>query len=274
MTDIRTEVDRLRTELRQIKTTQLRATVAENMPTGTLLLFATATAPTGFLNCDGAAVSETTYADLFALIAYTYGNPGGGNFNLPDTRGRTPIGVGTLGSDTYAIADTGGEARHTLTEAELAVHDHTVGSLTPTGGQSASHDHGASGLTTGNQSTSHRHTGANHVHSSGGYSASASFVAFLATDADVSGGAERYRESGGFDTGSHTHSITGNSGNPTSLPNGGLQNASHTHAISGTTANQSAGHNHPITGSVANAGSGTAHENRPPYLAINYMIKT
>jgi len=40
--------------------------------------------------------------------------------------GRVIIGTGTLGSDTYTLLDTGGEARHTLTEAEMPNHSHLM----------------------------------------------------------------------------------------------------------------------------------------------------
>jgi microcystin-dependent protein len=55
---------------------------------GTVIYSAANTAPTGYLVCDGAAVSRTTYATLFAVIATTHG-PGNGTttFNLPDLRG-------------------------------------------------------------------------------------------------------------------------------------------------------------------------------------------
>jgi len=58
------------------------------VPTGAVFYFAASTAPTGFLKADGAAVSRTTYAALFAVTGTTYG-AGDGNttFNLPDLRG-------------------------------------------------------------------------------------------------------------------------------------------------------------------------------------------
>ena len=44
-----------------------------------------ANVPAGFLYCDGSPVSRTTYAELFAVIGTTFGNPDGSNFpNLPD----------------------------------------------------------------------------------------------------------------------------------------------------------------------------------------------
>lgn len=58
-------------------------------PTGLLMAFAASTAPTGWLEANGAAVSRTTYAALFAVIGTTYGTGDGSTtFNLPDARGR------------------------------------------------------------------------------------------------------------------------------------------------------------------------------------------
>ena len=57
-------------------------------PAGTLIYFAASTPPTGFLKANGAAVSRTTYADLFAVIGTTWGvGNGSTTFNLPDLRG-------------------------------------------------------------------------------------------------------------------------------------------------------------------------------------------
>ena len=57
-------------------------------PVGTLIYFAASTPPTGFLKANGAAVSRTTYADLFAVIGTTWGvGDGSTTFNLPDLRG-------------------------------------------------------------------------------------------------------------------------------------------------------------------------------------------
>jgi|688.fasta_scaffold930378_1 microcystin-dependent protein len=64
-------------------------TVGSLLPSGTVLPFAGSTAPTGWLLCDGTAVSRTTYANLFAAIStyWGYGN-NSTTFNLPDLRGR------------------------------------------------------------------------------------------------------------------------------------------------------------------------------------------
>ena len=71
-------------------------TIPPPLPTGGYLIVATTTAPAGFLACDGAAVSRSTYAALFAKIGTLYG-PGDNvnTFTLPDARGRDLVGVGT-----------------------------------------------------------------------------------------------------------------------------------------------------------------------------------
>lgn len=71
---------------------------------------------TGWLLCDGTAVSRTTYARLFAVIVTAYGAGNGTTtFNLPDYRDRFHVGA----SGTKAAASTGGAATHTLTAAEI-----------------------------------------------------------------------------------------------------------------------------------------------------------
>lgn len=64
------------------------AWVAQNVPTGTVIWFAANSPPTDFLKANGAAVSRTTYAALFAVIGTTFGvGDGSTTFNLPDVRG-------------------------------------------------------------------------------------------------------------------------------------------------------------------------------------------
>ena len=64
------------------------------------------TAPSGYVLCDGAAISRTDYADLFAVISTTYGAGNGSTtFNVPDLQGKMPQGYE---SGNYAMAGTGG----------------------------------------------------------------------------------------------------------------------------------------------------------------------
>lgn len=65
-------------------------------PTGAIIMYGGATAPDGWLLCDGSAVSRTTYAKLYAIYGTTFGEGNGSTtFNLPDFRGIFPKGAGT-----------------------------------------------------------------------------------------------------------------------------------------------------------------------------------
>jgi microcystin-dependent protein len=101
------------------------AWTAVGVPPGTLAPYAGATVPSGYLECDGSAVSRTTYADLFTAIGTTWGSGNGSTtFNLPDLRDRTVLGTspgGLSGNRPTArsLGQTGGEEAHQLTSAEL-----------------------------------------------------------------------------------------------------------------------------------------------------------
>ena len=82
------------------------------IPIGSLQAYAGATAPTGWLLCNGGTASTTgAYAALFSVIQYTYGGSAG-TFYLPDMRGRVPMGAGTGSQQGVAgsAAITGGTA--------------------------------------------------------------------------------------------------------------------------------------------------------------------
>jgi microcystin-dependent protein len=99
------------------------------LPLGVVLPYSGPTAPTGWLLCDGSAVSRTTYAALFALVSTTYGTGNGTTtFNLPDLRGRTPIGAGTGSGLTARTLGTAlGEEAHTIDITEVPSHSHGIG---------------------------------------------------------------------------------------------------------------------------------------------------
>lgn len=111
------------------------------IPIGAVLPYFGTTAPnSAFVLAYGQAISRTTYATLFALFSTTYGvGDGSTTFNVPDLRGRVIAGKDDMGGasanrltdqtgglDGDVLGDTGGSETHTLTEAQLASHTHTV----------------------------------------------------------------------------------------------------------------------------------------------------
>jgi len=157
---------------------------------GEIIPYASDTSPDPrWITCDGASLLRADFPDLFTVIGTAYGSVDATHFNIPDLRGRVPLGDGTgTGLSTYALGNTGGEEAHTLTTPELAVHTHI--------------DSG-------------------HVH---GESVAAPFTQ-LAPPVGV------------FVTAIPAAGITGSA-----------------------------------AANIQNAGSGNPHENRQPYLAINYLI--
>ncbi|HEX3045401.1 MAG TPA: tail fiber protein [Bacillota bacterium] len=106
------------------------------VPPGVINPFSGTVAPPGWLLCYGQDVSRSTYAALFAVIGITYGSGNGSNtFNVPDFRGRTPIGKDNMGgtsanvvnnSNADILGGKGGEENHILSVQELASHNHKV----------------------------------------------------------------------------------------------------------------------------------------------------
>jgi microcystin-dependent protein len=123
-----------------------------HVPPGTVIMYIAATAPAGFLLCNGSEISRTTYATLFAIISTTYGSGNGSTtFNLPDLRGRVPIGFGQgSGLTNRSLNGKGGAETHTLTTSEMPSHNHSISD--PGHGHSAGdngHSHNITRGTTG-----------------------------------------------------------------------------------------------------------------------------
>lgn len=97
---------------------------------GMIEMYGGLSAPSGWLLCDGSAVSRTSYARLFSVIGTTFGDGDGSTtFNLPDLRDRFPVGIGT----DYNLNSKGGSKY-------IQAHTHNYTEPKASGG---SHAHGA-----------------------------------------------------------------------------------------------------------------------------------
>lgn len=243
-------VDKTSTAWRQL-IGQATSSDTSGIVAGTILDFGGLVAPTGYLACDGSAVSQTTYAALFTAIGTTWntGGEGAGNFRLPNLNRRTTVGSGGSGTGTLgnAVGNTGGAETHTLALSESPAHDHGA----VTGGEAA-HTH--SGTTGGESGHVHQQTvvgastgtnNANEIAStrpvnngSGGGSGNPIF-----TDAAASDGTNGVTALNTQGSSGHTHGFTTGAG------------SNHTH-------------------SVSSSGGGGAHNNMQPSAVVLKIIKT
>jgi microcystin-dependent protein len=222
-------------------------------PIGSGAMWFSATPPTNWLICDGSSLDKTTlvggvtvYAALFAVLGYTYGGSGN-NFNLPNLVQRFPLGVGT----TNTLATSGGASTVTLDATMMPSHAHTASQAAHThpGSYQDAHQHvittgsHAHNITTGG----HAHTIPSNVLSSGGGSnaqagAGWAFVANMAT------------------------STVGNLGGNTDTA-GNLGGTADSRQPAVHIDTQQPG----VT--VNPNGGGLAHNNMPPFIAINFIIR-
>ena len=106
------------------------------VPTGTVLDFAGVVIPSGYLLCDGRAVSRTTYAALYAVLGIQHGaGDGSTTFQIPDLRRQVTVGSGGAGSTALAnsLGSYGGAESvqisahsHAVTEQTRGAHEHTL----------------------------------------------------------------------------------------------------------------------------------------------------
>jgi microcystin-dependent protein len=230
-------------------------------------MYAGSTAPVGWLLCQGQSISRTTYSSLFSIIGTTYGTIDGNSFNVPDMQGRFPLGV----SSTYALASKAGAASQTLAIGNLPAHNHTA---TATQG---SHTHTDSGHVHSCTSPNHNH-GMDHYHliPTGQFS----HTHLIGTYAGYTPGSSGfYSANAGSDIASQAATLPQGSTNYASQTNASWANTGNSNqSLAFTSASAAAAISTvsagAITVSVANTGSGTAFGIMPPYLALQYIIKT
>lgn len=255
--------------------------------------------PDGWLLCDGTAVSRSTYAALFTVIGTAFGAGNGSTtFNLPNMRGRFPLGRTTSGTGS-TLGGTGGSLDHVHTGPS---HTHTMNAHTHT---LSAHTHTA---------PSHQHTIPNHTHllpahyhstqgagatiaisvSSGAHAVQIPARRISPNATVASGSANRFTRSTNdaiqdlvsVTADNHTHdhtTFTGLVGNVSSANNGDAVLSSGDAVPSGQSTG--AGGNSATTGpstdatgsttSTMNAsGTGNTGTANPPFVSVNYLIKT
>ena len=107
---------------------------------GMVVPFAGATAPAGWLLCDGSAVSRETYTALFSVIGTAYGaGDGSTTFNVPDLRESVPVGVGQSSNDYNASTNPTGIVAHDVYDLgqfkddQMQTHNHQLEAALSTG---------------------------------------------------------------------------------------------------------------------------------------------
>ena len=202
---------------------------------GTIKPWGKATSPSGYLLCDGTAVSRTTYAELYVVLGDTYGAGNGSTtFNVPQLQGKTPQGydgntynlAGTGGANTVTVAVTNNQAAtNSVTNNQAVSVTGSISNTSITEAQLASHSHQPQGQLSSTTSSVE-------THYAGGRSAT------LTNAARATGNT-------GSGTGhTHAHTLAG--------------------TLTGTVAVTST-----ITGAVTAAGNNAFS----PYVVVNYIIK-
>lgn len=123
------DIEAIATELRQqMAEIQTEMAKINQVPLGVVEMYSGTTIPENYAVCDGHALSQALYADLYEVIGTRFNKPGtaDGMFCLPDLSGRFVVGQSGSDTDFNTVGNTGGEKTHKLTEAEMPAHTHKV----------------------------------------------------------------------------------------------------------------------------------------------------
>ncbi|MBH1429876.1 tail fiber protein [Stenotrophomonas maltophilia] len=233
-------------------------TKANRIP-GQVIMFAGKNAPAGTLLCNGAAVSRTTYAELFAAIGTLYGaGDGSTTFNLPAMLEGTVV-THTQKPETVGTSTAGEVLKHTHGASSAAAGSHSHGASTGAAG-----DHAHTGWT--DQQGHHAHTGSTNAagdHQHGGVVPSSPAFVGYGVYREIDNDA-MYSEGSTGSAGNHTHSFStdGAGGHTHSVGMNGSGN--HTHTVS---VGQAGEHSHAVT--VSSSGG---DRNLPAGLRMIYCI--
>ena len=229
-------------------------------PSGVITMFGGASAPSGWLLCQGQSLATATYPALFTVIGYTYGGSGA-NFNIPNFQGNVPMGASASGS--YPLGSTGGAPTATLVTANLPSHTHTLSS-NATGVTNAAHATGvitaahATGVTVIARGTGIVFVDTGHTHN---YTYTPIISGSKGNWGLVEDSAFGYVEN--IDaTSASNNQVVGYISDPTHTH--GITDPTHTHIVTDPT------HTH----TVGATGSGTAFPILQPYVCLNFIIKT
>lgn len=230
------------------------AQIPSILPSGILVPYAGSSAPSGWLLCDGSAVSRTTYAALFAAISTTYGvGDGSTTFNVPDLRGRIPAGQDNMGGTAAGRLQVSLSGTTTASSAVVTGLSSTTGLAV---GMSAFGSTLPGGVTIASIDSATQVT----LSSGTGVTAGTATLRFGMMDAQALGaaGGSHIQTLTTPQMPAHTHAQTGQNGGTVSA--GAFFVAGNFSTVQGQ-----------ATGST---GGGQAHPNVQPTVVTTYIIKT
>lgn len=241
------------------------------MPAGAVIPYAGAAAPTGFLLCDGSSLLRTSYAGLFSAIGTVFGSVDGTHFTIPDMRSRIPVGVGTgtllatfasRASNVITVTGIDNTSQNGFQTGEPVLYHSATTVMTGLTNDTTYYLIRTGNLTFSLAATLPDAVAGNVIALSSDGSGAQTFTLSHAVRALANRGGEDTHASTITETPAHTHIKASQFGND----GGSFADAAFWSKVGG------AGGGDP--GSTGTTGGSAAHNNMPPFLALNYIIKT